>query len=253
MSAQPNSRSFKTPPAGLSPVDGVLLVDKPPGPTSHDVVAKIRKKFKIKKVGHGGTLDPQATGLLVILLGRGTKLANSFTGADKAYEGAIRLGVATDSQDAQGKVISEGDYSNVTKEMLEAEMRKFTGDLLQKPPMVSAVKVGGVPLYKHARKGKTVEREPKLVHVYEFTLRDFDPPSATFFLRCTKGTYVRTLCADIGENLGCGAHLEQLRRTRSGDFDIDSAEQLDAVLELSTAELVQRIIPISRVVNAGSK
>jgi len=243
----PNARSGNPPPPrALDPYDGILLVDKPGGPTSHDVVDIIRRQFRLRKVGHGGTLDPQATGLLVILIGKGTKLSNAFMGSDKIYEGTLRLGIATDSQDAQGKILKEGDYSAVTREQVEAEMKKFTGDILQTPPMVSAVKVDGVPLYKHARKGHTVEREAKLIHIYEFTLLTFTPPQATFVLRCTKGTYVRTLCADIGEHLGCGAHLEQLRRTQSGELKIADAMPLDQVVKLTLEELCGKMIPVSR-------
>lgn len=229
----------------LDPWDGVLLVDKPSGPTSHDIVDDIRHRFRFKKVGHGGTLDPMATGLLVILLGRGTKISNAVMGSDKIYEGTIHLGITTDSQDCDGKVLSETDPSAVTREALEAEMRKFVGDIQQIPPMVSAVKKGGVPLYKLARKGQEVEREPRLIHIYEFRLLTFTPPTATFVLRCTKGTYVRTLCADIGAALGCGAHLAQLRRTKSGDFDITDAVTLEEILKLDADGLIPRVIPIT--------
>lgn len=237
-----------SPPRALTDFDGVLPVDKPSGPTSHDVVDMIRRRFGFRKVGHGGTLDPQATGLLVILLGRGTKLSSQFIGADKIYEGAMRLGVSTDSQDAQGRVIREADPTAVTREQLEAEMRKRVGDLLQTPPMVSAVKVDGIPLYKRARKGKTVEREPRLIHVYEFTLREFRPPAADFVLRCTKGTYVRTLCSEIGDALGCGAHLESLRRLQSGDLRVQDARRVTDVLAMSPEELREHVLPLHRFV-----
>lgn len=236
----------QAPPRPVDPFDGVLLVDKPSGPTSHDIVAKIRKKFGFKKVGHGGTLDPQATGLLVILIGRGTKLSDRFIGSDKTYEGAMRLGIATDTQDSLGKVLREADFSSVTRKQLEAEAQKFTGDILQTPPMVSAVKVDGVPLYKLARKGKTVERKPKLIHVYEFTIKGFRPPMADIFLRCTKGTYVRTLCADIGEALGCGACLDRLRRIQSGNICIEDAAPADEILRMDHKELLEKIIPLRR-------
>ena len=236
--------STPAPPRSVDPFDGILVVDKPSGPTSHDVVDCLRRRFQFKKVGHGGTLDPQATGVLILLLGKGTKLSNVFIGSDKTYEGTMRLGITTDSHDAQGTVIEEKDWSHVTQDQLEAEIRKLTGDLMQVPPMVSAVKVQGVPLYKRARKGQVVEREPKLVHIYEFALREFKPPSASFVLRCTKGTYVRSLCADIGEALGCGAHLEQLRRTQSGASRIEDALPLDRVLAMERDELVEHIRPI---------
>jgi tRNA pseudouridine55 synthase len=227
-------------------MDGILVVDKPSGPTSHDVVDKIRRHFGFQKVGHGGTLDPQATGVLVILLGRGTKLSQVFMGSDKTYEGTIRLGIATDSHDAQGKITREADPSAITREQLETEMRKLTGDIMQTPPMVSAVKVNGVPLYKRARKGQVVERQAKLVHIFEFSLLRFEPPCGDFIMRCTKGTYVRTLCADVGEALGCGAHLAALRRTESGKIHIRSALTMEKILAMSRDELRQAIIPLYR-------
>ncbi len=244
--ARPANFRSQSPLREMDPFDGVLLVDKPAGPTSHDVVARIRKHFGIRKVGHGGTLDPQATGLLVILLQRGTKLSERLMGTDKVYEGVIHLGIATDSQDADGNVVSESDASHVTREMLEAEIAKLRGDVYQVPPMVSAVKVEGVPLYKRARKGQTVEREPKLVHVYEFRVATFEAPRAAFVVKCSKGTYVRTLCADVGEALGCGAHLAALRRTVSGDLSVEDALPLDALLRLSRDELMDRVLPVTR-------
>lgn len=231
----------------MDPWDGLLLVDKPSGPTSHDVVDRIRRHFGIDKVGHGGTLDPMATGLLVILVGRGTKLSNVVMGADKTYEGVMRLGVATDTEDVDGRVVAEADPSGVTREQVEAEMKKRLGDLMQTPPMVSAVKRDGVPLYKLARRGQTVEREPRLVHVYEFAPLDFDLPRVRFRLRCSKGTYVRTLCADIGRELGCGAHLAELRRTQSGALRVADAAALDDLLQLDRDGLAKRVIPIHQV------
>lgn len=213
--------------------DGALLVDKTAGPTSHDVVDRIRRRFRFDKVGHGGTLDPQATGLLVVLIERGTKMSNEFLTSDKTYQGVMRLGSSTDTQDAQGKIVAENDWSSVTREQVEAEMSALIGDLMQTPPMVSAVKKDGVPLYKLARKGKTVERNPKLIHIYEFNLRDFSPPLVSFVLRCTKGTYVRTLCSDIGEKLGCFAHLAELRRTRAGRMNVENAVPFNRVLEMT--------------------
>jgi len=241
------------PPREMDPFDGVLIVDKPAGPTSHDVVDRIRRKFGFKKVGHGGTLDPQATGLLVILLGRGTKLSSVFMGSDKTYQGTMRLGIATDSQDAQGTVVKEADCSSVTREKLESAMAKFSGDIFQTPPMVSAVKVDGVPLYKLARKGETIEREARLIHVYEFSLLKFEPPRAEFILKCTKGVYVRTICADIGEILGCGAHLEQLRRLQSGKIKIEDATPVGDILRMSRDELLKKVVPGSRFLTYGAK
>ena len=254
MNQPPTNPAKRPPPSRPSvrdPAEGILLVDKPVGPTSHDIVFKIRKHFKLRKVGHGGTLDPMATGLLVILIGRGTKLSNRIMTSDKTYEGTMHLGIETDSQDLDGEVLSERDPSAVTREALERELEKRTGDLMQTPPMVSAVKIDGVPLYKLARKGKTVERDPRLIHVFEFTLLDFDLPLAGFRLTCTKGTYVRTLCAEAGVSLGCGAHLSQLRRTRSGDLDVAQALSLEDVLALTTPQLVEKIIPVHRILREG--
>ena len=231
-------------PQAMDPYDGVLLVDKPAGPTSHDVVDAIRSTFGFRKVGHGGTLDPQATGLLLILIGRGTKLSDRFLSSDKTYEGTMHMGIATDSQDADGEVVSEHDYSGVTREQMEGAMQARIGDQYQTPPMVSAVKVKGVPLYKRARRGQSVEREPRLIHVYEFTLLGFAPPFVQFQLRCTKGTYVRTLCSDIGEALGCGAHLSQLERTECGDLLLSDAMPLSDILKLTREELAGKVLSI---------
>lgn len=228
-------------------LDGLLLVDKPAGMTSHDVVHQIRRHFGIKKVGHGGTLDPAATGLLLILLGRGTKLSSQVMSSNKTYEGVMLLGITTDSQDMDGEVTREADCATITAEQIAAEMQKRTGDIMQTPPMVSAVKKNGVPLYKLARKGVTIEREPRLIHVYNFSLRGFDPPRAQFRIKCTKGTYVRTLCHDIGEALGCGGCLESLRRTQSGSYSVESAQKLDDLMQMRRSELEPLVIPFLQV------
>lgn len=226
------------------PFDGILLVDKPAGMTSHDVVYKIRRHFNLKKVGHGGTLDPAATGLLVILLGRGTRVSNRFMSSDKTYEGTIRLGITTDSQDAEGKIIKEADPSGITREQLEEAISKFKGDMFQIPPMVSAIKMAGVPLYKLARQGEEIERKPRFIHLYEFRLLDFTSPHGTFVLRCSKGTYVRTLCHDIGEALGVGAHLSQLRRTETAGYRINQATSLDLLLSMQQMDLLNVVLPL---------
>ena len=233
----------RTPLKSPDPFDGILLVDKPAGLTSHDVVHHIRRHFKFRKVGHAGTLDPMATGLLVILIGRGTKLSNLIMGTDKKYEGTFELGVSTDSHDRDGRVISRADPGAITKKQLEQEMANRTGDILQTPPMVSAIKRDGVPLYKLARQGKTVEREPRLIHIFEFSLLGYTPPLVSFRLKCSKGTYVRTLCADLGDALKCGAHLKELRRITSGSLNVADGAPLDTVLQLSQVDLGKRIIP----------
>ena len=236
------------PVAGL--FDGLLLVDKPAGPTSHDVVAAIRRTFRIEKVGHGGTLDPAATGLLVLLLGKGTTLSNQVMGCDKSYVGAMRLGTVTNSQDMDGEVVSEASCDGIAAEAIAARMAAHVGDGYQTPPMVSAVKIGGVPLYKLARKGKTVEREPRLVHLYNFRLLAWTPPLAAFEVACSKGTYVRTLCHDIGAELGCGGCLQSLRRTASGKLRVEDAHPLDELLALDREGLAARIVPYYTYLNS---
>jgi tRNA pseudouridine55 synthase len=237
----PISNSMKPEPAEI---DGVLLVDKPIGPTSHDIVHRIRRHFGIAKVGHGGTLDPMASGLLIILLGKATKISDRFLASDKTYEGSMTLGSTTDTLDAMGQVLEEHPWTHVTQADILREMQSRRGDSMQMPPMTSAVKVDGVPLYKHARKGKTVERKARLIHVFRFDLLKFEPPVADFVLLCTKGTYVRVLCADIGASLGCGAHLSRLRRTRSGKLDIADTIPFHQILELSTSALAARVLPM---------
>jgi len=231
-------------------LDGALLIDKPSGPTSHDVVDAIRRKFGIKKVGHCGTLDPAATGLLIIVLGRGTKLSEKLMGDDKVYEGTIKFGEATDSYDADGELTASLPVPPLTLDQLNEEAASFIGDQMQVPPMVSAIKKHGVPLYKLARKGVEVEREPRLIHIYTFRFTEYVEPIGTFKLASTKGTYVRSVAHDLGQKLGCGAHLASLRRSVSGRFDVADAKPLDEVLELSTAELEKRVIPFLKLAAA---
>ncbi|HEX5222858.1 MAG TPA: tRNA pseudouridine(55) synthase TruB [Verrucomicrobiae bacterium] len=228
-------------------LDGAILIDKPSGPTSHDVVDAIRRKFGIKKVGHCGTLDPAATGLLIIVLGRGTKLSEKLMGDDKVYEGTIKLGEATDSYDADGELTASLPVPPLTLDQLNEEAATFIGDQMQTPPMVSAIKKAGVPLYKLARKGVEVEREPRLIHIYNFRFTEYVEPIGTFKLACTKGTYVRSVAHDLGQKLGCGAHLATLRRSVSGKFDVADAKPLDEILSLSTAALEKRVIPFLKL------
>lgn len=204
-------------------IDGVLLVDKASGMTSHDVVAIARRTLNTKKIGHCGTLDPLATGLLILTLGRGTKIQDLLMAEDKEYIGTLKLGEITDSQDADGQVIETRPVPDLPREQLEAAFAKYKGDFYQLPPMVSAIKKEGVPLYKLARQGKTVEREPRLVHVYAHEIQQVRLPEVDFRVLCSKGFYVRTYAHDIGEALGCGAHLKALRRTKSGKFSVDKA------------------------------
>jgi tRNA pseudouridine55 synthase len=227
------------------PYDGILLVDKPSDWTSHDVVAKIRNYFKFSKVGHGGTLDPMATGLLVLLIGKGTKLSNRIMGGDKVYEGTIHLGVTTNTQDSDGEILEKKDASHITREMVEDAFKNYLGDIEQIPPMVSAIKKDGVPLYKMARKGKEIEREPRKIHVYSFDILEFDHPFVTFRVKSTKGTYVRTLAHDIGRDLGTGACLSALRRTGSGPLSIEKAHTMDDILACDRETVGDKMILLS--------
>jgi tRNA pseudouridine55 synthase len=231
----------------FSALDGAILIDKPAGPTSHDVVDAIRRRFQIKKVGHCGTLDPNATGLLIIVLGRGTKLSEKLMGDDKVYDGAIKFGETTDSYDADGEITASLPVPLLTLDQLNEEAAKFVGDLMQIPPMVSAIKKNGVPLYKLARKGIEIVREPRLVHIYNFRFTSYKLPLGAFKIACTKGTYVRSIAQDLGQKLGCGAHLATLRRSVSGKFDVADATTLDAVLKLTTAELEKKVIPFLKL------
>ena len=231
-------------------LDGAILVDKPSGPTSHDVVDAIRRKFGIKKVGHCGTLDPNATGLLIIVLGRGTKLSERLMSDDKVYEGTIKFGESTDSHDSDGELTGSLPVMPMTLDQLNEEAATFIGDQMQMPPMVSAIKINGVPLYKLARKGIEVEREPRLVHIYNFRFTGYAEPLGQFRVACTKGTYVRSLAHDLGQKLGCGAHLTALRRSASGKFDVANALPLDAVLQLSPVQLEKRVLPFLKLAAA---
>jgi tRNA pseudouridine55 synthase len=227
--------------------DGALLIDKPCGPTSHDVVASIRRRFNLEKVGHAGTLDPNATGLLILLLGRGTKLSERLMSSDKVYDGTAKFGEATDSYDSDGEITSSLPVPPLTLDEINDYASEFVGDIMQTPPMVSAVKKDGVPLYKLARKGLEVERKPKLIHIYSFRFTGYEEPSARFRVACTKGTYVRSLVHELGEKAGCGAHLTQLRRVTSGRFDVEDAIALDKALKLSPADLGKRVIPFLKL------
>lgn len=228
-------------------MDGGLLIDKPAGPTSHDVVDEIRRQFHLKKVGHCGTLDPAATGLLIIVLGRATKLSEKLMGDDKVYEGDIKFGETTSSYDAEGEMLAMNPVPPLTLEQVSAEASTFLGDQLQTPPMVSAIKVEGVPLYKLARKGVEVERKPRLIHIYRFDISSYSPPVAHFRVACTKGTYIRSLAHDLGQKIGCGAHLSSLRRISSGRFDVAQATPLDDLLSLPISELEKRVIPFLKL------
>lgn len=232
----------------ITSLDGAILVDKPAGPTSHDIVDAIRDHFGVKKVGHCGTLDPGATGLLIIVLGRGTKLSEKFMSADKVYEGCMRFGESTDTYDAAGELVASLPVPALTVDQLNKEAEGFEGDQMQLPPMVSAVKKDGVPLYKLARKGIEVERKERLVHIYRFRFLDYQQPLGWFRVACTKGTYVRTIAHDLGQRLGCGAHLKALRRTASGKFDVTQATPFEEIVNWTPADLESHVIPFFKLV-----
>ncbi len=228
-------------------LDGALLIDKPAGPTSHDVVDAIRSEFRLKKVGHCGTLDPNATGLLIIVLGKATKLSEKLMSSDKIYEGTMKFGETTSSYDKDGELVASLPVPPMTLEELNTAAQGFVGDQMQMPPMVSAIKKDGVPLYKLARKGIEVVREPRLIHIYNFKFSDYQEPVARFRVACTKGTYIRSLAHEMGEKMGCGAHLETLRRTVSGKFNVENAVEFEKTLTMPLSELEGHVIPFLKL------
>lgn len=209
--------------------EGIMLVDKPAGFTSHDIVNIVRRNLNFSKVGHAGTLDPMATGLLVMLLGRFTKRSIYFSNYDKEYDSTLRLGVATDSGDKEGRVTEERDLDLFGEKIknIEHTFKSFLGEIRQVPPMFSAKKIKGKKLYEFARKGITVKREPKLCVIKDIAILDISLPHVTFRVKCSKGTYIRQLGHDVGEKIGCGAHLVSLRRTKIGPFSVKDALSLD--------------------------
>jgi tRNA pseudouridine55 synthase len=231
--------------------EGILLVDKPSGITSHDIVDRLRRKLKMKKIGHAGTLDPLATGLMIMLIGKATKVSQFLISLDKAYEGTFKLGVETDSQDSDGEVVKTKDLpENLSEEIIGEAMKEFLGDQYQTPPMFSAKKINGVPLYKMARKGKTVEREPRVIRINELSLQGWDSPEGRFFMDCSKGTYVRTVFHDLGQKLDCGGHLTSLRRTKINDFSIEGVPTLEEIETMGTGEFQSLLIPVREAVPA---
>ena len=228
-------------------IDGVLLVDKSQAMTSHDVVAITRRALNTKKVGHCGTLDPLATGLLIITIGRGTKIQDLLMSEDKEYIGTLKLGEETDSQDSDGQVTKSSPVPEFTREQIDAAFAKFHGDFYQTPPMVSAIKKDGVPLYKLARQGKVVEREPRFVHVYAHEILAIRPTEIDFRVVCSKGFYVRTYAHEIGAELGCGAHLKALRRTKSGRFSVEGAITIDELKAGPLEAVAQRVLSLPSV------
>ena len=237
---------------GMRGVNGVLIVDKPTGITSYDVVRELKMVMPGTKIGYLGTLDPLATGVLPVLLGEGTKLAPFLEEGTKVYEATLILGVTTDTQDREGKVLQSMNVSDydLSPHRVEEVIQQFKGKIMQLPPMYSALKHRGEPLYKLARRGREVQRAPREVEIYELHIIEIDPPVIRLHVECSKGTYIRTLGHDMGEQLGCGAHLTALRRRLNGPFEIEDALSLADIKELSKAgKLTERIIPLPEAVN----
>ena len=211
--------------------EGIVIINKPNGITSHDVVQKVRHKFKMRQVGHAGTLDPLATGVLIMLLGKSTKLFNKFVGFDKAYRATLVLGTSTTTADIQGDVVKKLPFDHITQTRLEEVFEKFSGETAQVPPMVSAIKIKGQKLYELARKGIQVERQARPIKIHRLQLIEFNPPFVKFYLECSKGTYVRQLAEDVGALLGCGACICQIERTKVGSFSIEEAVKIEDLNE----------------------
>ncbi len=226
---------------------GVLLIDKAPDMTSHDVVAIARKALNTKKIGHCGTLDPMATGLLMLVIGRATKIQDLLMSEDKEYQGTITLGAVTSTQDRQGTVLETKPVPDLSEDGVRAAFDAFTGPFNQIPPMVSAIKKDGVPLYKLARKGQEIEREPRPVHVTSYQITRLALPEIDFTVNCSKGFYVRTDAHDIGANLGCGGHLSALRRTRSGKFTLDRAIPVADLKTTPRDALVRAMVSLAEI------
>ena len=220
-------------------MNGIVIVDKPVGWTSQDVVSKLRGKLHTKRIGHGGTLDPMATGVLPVFVGRATRGVEFFEHAEKTYETVLRLGLLTDTEDTSGTVLEERSVA-VTEEQLEAALAQFRGEILQIPPMYSALKVNGQKLYDLARKGKEVERQPRPITIHELELLGFDGRDAKLRVRCSKGTYIRTLCKDIGLALGCGGCMAELRRTAAGAYTEAEAVKLETLIDSEEPEVFLR-------------
>lgn len=226
--------------------DGIVNVNKPLGITSHDVVYRLRKILNIKKIGHTGTLDPEASGVLPMCIGKGTKMAEYLTSAKKQYLARLQLGAFTDTQDATGEVLESFDV-NVSEERIREAVADFVGEITQIPPMYSAIKIDGKKLYELAREGVTVEREPRQITIYGIEIKNIDLESNTvdMLVDCSKGTYIRTLCNDIGVALGCGGHMSALHRTKSGRFDIESAYTLEEIEEMASKGDFDFMTPVS--------
>ncbi|MFC1875409.1 tRNA pseudouridine(55) synthase TruB [Chloroflexota bacterium] len=234
-------------------MDGILNINKPQGRTSFSVVAMVRRLSRERRVGHAGTLDAMAGGVLPVCLGQGTRVVEFLMGASKVYRARVRLGIATDTYDATGKIIQKGDASGISREQLGSALDTFCGPIMQTPPMYSALKYRGQRLYKLARAGITVDRKSRPAMVYHIKLVDFEPPMATIEVECARGTYIRSLAHDLGQLLGCGAHLEHLVRLKYGPFDIEDAVSLTQLEEACGDSTWQKLVyPIDIVLNHWS-
>lgn len=232
-------------------MDGVLNINKPSGMTSHDVVERVRKILREKRIGHTGTLDPLATGVLVLCVGRATRIAQYLEAGEKEYRAVMRLGVTTDTLDADGQIRETRPYAAPDRHRIREVLQGFSGPIMQRPPAYSAVKVAGVPSYKLAREGKAELLKPRPVTIFNIELTAFEDPMISLMVHCSKGVYIRTLCAEIGDALGMGAHLIGLERTRSGGFSIDRALTLNGLQVMMTAGTVeQAITPIDNALAA---
>ncbi len=226
---------------------GVLLIDKAPDMTSHDVVAIARRALNTKKIGHCGTLDPMATGLLMLVIGRATKIQDLLMSEDKEYVGTLTLGAVTSTQDRQGEILESKPVPDLSAEQVDAAFASLTGEFEQIPPMVSAIKKDGVPLYKLARKGQVIERAPRPVRVDGYQITRIELPEVDFIVNCSKGFYVRTYAHDIGEKLGCGGHLSALRRTRSGKFTLDRAVPAADLKTIPREDLLKAMVSLAEI------
>jgi tRNA pseudouridine55 synthase len=243
-------------------MDGVLAINKPSGMTSHDVVQAVRRILREKRVGHTGTLDPLATGLLVLCMGKATRIARYLEAGEKEYTAVMRLGVITDTQDSEGRILETRKYTPPVREAIIGLMGRFTGSIMQEPPVFSAIKVSGVPSYKLARQGRAKPLAPRHVTIFSIDLLEYDDPFISLSVRCSKGVYIRTLCADIGNALGMGAHLTGLVRTRSGRFRLDNAVTLESLSEAASSAAVDSVLvsidealaefPVAKIDEAGA-
>ena len=222
-------------------MNGIVIVDKPQGWTSQDVAARLRRVFNTRRIGHGGTLDPMATGVLPVFVGRGTRAVELFEHAEKIYETVLKPGITTDTEDITGTVLTQTEVT-LTREQVEAVLPRFRGEIMQIPPMYSALKVNGQKLYDLARKGIEVERKPRPITIHELTLLDVTPEGIRLRVHCSKGTYIRTLCKDIGDALGCGGCMAALRRVAAGAYTAEKAVALETLLETENPE--QYLLPV---------